>query len=396
MVLCTATQPLLHTVRKINYKPKVDFGNEANWVGSLNFGKVPTPIIENCEEYFRDLKRTEIIDARKSDGYAHHELAEFICQRQEEEGSVLIIVNTKKDAKLLYDEVKERTGVKVVHLSTSMCPQHRRDILADIRKYLDDKGSTENVICISTQLIEAGVDISFPCVIHALAGVDSIAQAAGRCNRSGRGTCKNVYVVNIRDENLSRLKDIETARDKARIVLDEKPKDLLETDAMTRYYNLYYYENMNQMYYSLKKGSGIGSKNVKLFNLLDDNFAGTNEAKYNRIDTRRYSMKQAFKEAGREFSVIDENTKSVLVPYKEGEKLIKQLSNERIHPKELRKKLKEAQQYCVSVYDWERKKLSEEKYLHEPPNGILYVDEECYDSELGLLIKDRENKLLMC
>ncbi|WP_398573468.1 helicase-related protein, partial [Staphylococcus epidermidis] len=104
------------------------------------------------------------------------------------------------------------------HLSTSMCPAHRKDILSDIRKSLTNG---ERVVCLSTQLIEAGVDISFECVIRSLAGLDSIAQAAGRCNRHGKDDIRNVYIIKSADENLKDLKEISIGADQTKRILQE-------------------------------------------------------------------------------------------------------------------------------------------------------------------------------
>mgnify|MGYP001200025341 CR=1 FL=1 len=77
------------------------------------------------------------------------------------------------------------------------------------------------VICVSTQLIEAGVNISFGCVVRSLAGLDSIAQAAGRCNRHGERECSDVYIVNVEEENVSKLVDIKEGQECTKRVLDE-------------------------------------------------------------------------------------------------------------------------------------------------------------------------------
>ena len=93
-----------------------------------------------------------------------------------------------------------------------MCPAHRLDVLDTSRKSLK---IYEPVICVSTQLIEAGVDIDFGSVIRYLAGLDSIAQAAGRCNRHGvRPGLGNVWIVNPKEENIEKLKDIDIGAEK--------------------------------------------------------------------------------------------------------------------------------------------------------------------------------------
>lgn len=95
--------------------------------------------------------------------------------------SALCIVNTKQAALNLFDELKKLSH-HVYHLSTSMCPAHRMAVLAEVKRRLDVK---EPVYVVSTQLIEAGVDIDFPCVFREMAPLESIIQAAGRCNREG-------------------------------------------------------------------------------------------------------------------------------------------------------------------------------------------------------------------
>jgi CRISPR-associated endonuclease/helicase Cas3 len=94
---------------------------------------------------------------------------------------VLVIVNNRRHARSLFDNASDLPGV--CHLSTAMTPKHRRHVLADVRTRLTEG---HPVRLVSTSLIEAGVDVDFPMVLRAAAGIDSIAQAAGRCNREGR------------------------------------------------------------------------------------------------------------------------------------------------------------------------------------------------------------------
>lgn len=102
----------------------------------------------------------------------------------QEERSTLCIVNTRRNAAALYAAVKQRVGsaTPVYHLSASMCSNHRSDVLAEVRQRLEAK---EPVKVVSTQVIEAGIDIDFPVVMRAMAGLDSLIQSAGRCNRHG-------------------------------------------------------------------------------------------------------------------------------------------------------------------------------------------------------------------
>lgn len=185
-VLCTATQPLLDDLK------------------SPDKGQLTIPdgheLVEKMTDIFDQLKRIEIENKVRSEGWSEIEIGELAVEQLEEKGNCLVIVNTKKWAQKLYErcfnEVDEES---LFHLSTSLCPAHRKEILATVRQRLD-QGLP--VLCISTQLIEAGVDVDFNSVIRFLAGLDSIAQAAGRCNRNGNLPTAQVFVVNPKEETI--------------------------------------------------------------------------------------------------------------------------------------------------------------------------------------------------
>lgn len=164
VVLCSATQPEFD-------KNKV-FKEEA----------YIQEIIESPSELFNKLKRTTEHFIGTTD-------LETIASNIQEENQVLCIVNTKKHAKELFELLERSEGT--FHLSTNMYPQHRKRVIKEIRKRL-----TNNMTCkvISTQLIEAGVDIDFPVVYRSITGIDSAVQAAGRCNREGKRSTGHVYL----------------------------------------------------------------------------------------------------------------------------------------------------------------------------------------------------------
>ena len=113
------------------------------------------------------------------------ELAELVSGLSDEHRSVLAVINTKSGAVSLYGELKERLGgdVRIFCLTTRLCPRHRSELLCEIQALLDD-GRTR-VVCVSTQLIEAGVDLDFDCALRSLAGLVNAVQTAGRCHRHG-------------------------------------------------------------------------------------------------------------------------------------------------------------------------------------------------------------------
>ena len=225
VLMCTATQPLLDKVSR-----KLRFTNNPSLVqcGTLS-------------------KRTKIINATKPGGHTYPELATFVKDKLAQ--STLVIVNTKIAAKSLYDELKS-DNPGVLHLSTNMCGAHRDDILAELRLRLK---SGVPAICVSTQLIEAGVDISLECVVRVIAGLDSIYQAAGRCNRHGEfGEVKNVYVVDIAEENLSKLPDIEEGAKITRWLFNEGLDDDINT-----YYQHYFHARKGIMDYPIPSGGTV-------------------------------------------------------------------------------------------------------------------------------------------
>ncbi len=163
VVLCTATQPALE-------------GKIGSQIAVFNGLENVEPIIEKPEELAKDFKRVEIEtppDLRVRSSWS--EIADELIKYEQ----VICIVNTRKDCRELHSLMPEGT----IHLSALMCGEERSQIISRIK--LDLK-KDKPVKVISTQLVEAGVDIDFPVVYRALAGMDSIAQAAGRCNREGK------------------------------------------------------------------------------------------------------------------------------------------------------------------------------------------------------------------
>ena len=134
--------------------------------------------------------RLDIDDSPKD----YDEIAAALCKFDK----VLCIVNTRRDAKELYDRLPNE-GI-CLHLSRMMCPSHVKETIQRIKEALTDERN-QIIRVIATQLIEAGVDIDFPVVFRQQAGLDSILQAAGRCNREGkRGIC-TTYVFSLQKEH---------------------------------------------------------------------------------------------------------------------------------------------------------------------------------------------------
>lgn len=269
-----------------------------------------------------------------------------------------------------------------VHLSTNMCPEHRRTLINDLKKKLAER---KNVICVTTQMIEAGVDISFPCVIRSLAGMDNAAQAAGRCNRNGEyGKYCSVYLVNLCEEKLGSLSAIKTAQDVSRQIIENGYcKDLASIEAMELYFQKYYMERSDELNYNVED---IGLK-TDMVNLLSLN-------QYRNPQKKSYRV-QAFKTAGERFQIIDAPAVSVVVPYNdEAKELIARL-RAGISDYEMIGVLRKTQKYAVGLYDQTKQKLQDENALELLQCGVWVLEEEYYDQESGVVLKGKTMDLLM-
>lgn len=191
LVSCTATQPVLSDVARFDPRRELR--------GLTRQGTKPREIVRDVERLYDNLERVRI--SWPADLLAVEELA-AIAARLAAEPCALAIVNTRCDAADLVRalDAAAADGERTLHLSAAMCGQHRADVIAEIRARLAARrvGNARPLRVVATQLVEAGVDIDFPVVFRALAGLDAIAQAAGRCNREGllgaRGGRVNIFV----------------------------------------------------------------------------------------------------------------------------------------------------------------------------------------------------------
>ncbi|BBB49041.1 CRISPR-associated helicase Cas3' [Pelolinea submarina] len=381
-VLCTATQPLLDQVdprsRSLDIEPNQQ-------------------IIKNENELYKRLKRVIVYDRRKIGGWNEEETADLAIREMQEMGSTLVVVNTRKSARLLFQKIFDKGISNIFHLSTNMCAAHRLNVLNRIKGFLD---CDQPIICVSTQLIEAGVDIDFGSVIRYLAGMDSITQAAGRCNRNGKREFGNVWIINPENENLERLWDIRIGADNAIRVLDEyknNPKafdeDPLGLKIMRRFYEYYFYSRKDEMKYNFGKKSIVG-RNDDLFNLLALNRVSTEE--YERINHSAPDtlLRQSFHTATEAFRTIDSAGQGVIVPYgDEGNRIITDLcgSFESRYQYQL---LRKAQRYSVNLFPNEFKQMAKNNAIVETrkDSGIFYLDEQYY-SELFGWSTETENQM---
>ncbi|MDG2915801.1 CRISPR-associated helicase Cas3' [Bisgaard Taxon 10/6] len=374
-ILCTATQPLLDKL------PKSEFGELKLAENAEIMGKN-----DQLNKLFDDLSRVEIHYQPKAGGWSLAAAGEFLLTQFQTASSCLFIVNTKQWARDLYQYCQQQNvpPEALFHLSTNQCSAHRKAIFDEIKGRLKNK---QPVICISTQLIEAGVDISMACVIRALGGLDSIAQAAGRCNRHGEKDGKGqVYVLNLQEPSLAQvLPDIHQGEIHAERVLREfVGRDILQPAAMQQYFQYYFYNRSGEMNYAVKN-----STSGSLLDWLSDNCSNVYAAKNNRRSKPFPLLMQSFKSAGQAFQAIDAPTRAVIVPYGEGRELIASLCGE-WNPKEMYRTLAKAQRYSVNVFPNVWRKLEREQAIYEVQagSGIYYLKDGHYIDEYGLSVDE--------
>lgn len=346
LVLCTATQPVL--TDRSAFDPRK----------ALRGLPAPRSIVPAPQALFDQLRRTQI--RWPTDLRTPVEPAE-IAQQVQAEPCALVILNTRRDAMDLARLLPRDT---TLHLSAAMCGAHRGQVIGEIRARLQRRaaGAEEALHVVSTQLIEAGVDVDFPVVWRAIAGLDSIAQAAGRCNREGRlgGRLGQVRVfVRPIPRVLAALR---CAADTTISLLQEGLPDPLSPDAFERYFRLYYARQHSH------DAQGI----VEL------------------LSERSGPMEFSFRSAAARFRLIDdEDQSSLLIPLHrrlDGHDHIAPLIAQLRRGDTDRWLLRQMQRYVLSIRRRQLDELLKERAVTPLVSGLfLLEDENRYDTRFGLL-----------
>lgn len=349
VLFSTATQPAF-TVLNENVK-KLSFS-----------GWEPKEIVSDPIKMFSIISRTKIILPDFDSKTGWEELSVNIASNQQS----LIIVNLKRHALELYDELEKKNVENLYHLSTNMCPAHRQKTLSSASSLLE-KGKP--LCLVSTQCIEAGVDIDFPFVYRAMAPLDAIAQAAGRCNRNGINS-EGIVTIFIPDDDKS-LYPSSTYKQATSVTsslfkeLNIRTLDELSPDLFNRYYKKLYSINEPQ------------NKNIKLIDAI---------------------KRQDFITVAQEYKLIKSDTINVLVPYPYNIKAYESLKNEAKETGLTKKWIAKSKPYVVSLY---RPKINSDIRCQLDPVSLnhkkdesddwfIYLDESHYDKQKGLITKDKD------
>ena len=358
--------------------------------------KVPTEVVPYSESLWEPFKRTEI---RKVRDRKLEEMPEFVLQEAAKTHSLLVVCNKKSEAEYLFQKI-ENTGEKCFHLSASMCMAHRKCVLREIMEAIKkSRKEGQRVICVTTQVIEAGVDISFGRVIRFAAGMDSIVQAAGRCNRNGEEPgVSPVYIIDCEGEKLGKLKEIADGKNAMRDLLisyEHSPAAFdndLSSEKSIRYYYKSLYKAMPCEYqdYSIK-GKGRSILSMMSLNSPYQDEEGTNPYKF--------VLNQAFAEAGKEFRVFDEETTDVVVPFGDGKEMISELGRKFDETKYVSGMfmadwLKRIKPYTVSLYNYQKEMLERNAGLYKI-GDVLILQENCYSDKTGIINDNTGNGALL-
>ncbi|MCA6069928.1 MAG: CRISPR-associated helicase Cas3' [Endomicrobium sp.] len=365
VVLCTATQPLLDKV--CQERGCLKLSEESN-------------IVQNRNCMFDSLKRVEIKPEIKDVAYTSEEIASKAIEFVNDNENCLVICNTTKSAKEIFEIVKNKGDYEVYHLSARMMPVHRKVVLRKIKRKLNRK---EKIVVVSTQVIEAGIDIDFNCGIRALAGLDSIIQAAGRINRNGTlktddGSNKKgeLYVYNF-NENLGKLEYIEKGRKTAKIILRRYPNaDLLDNKIIKYYYADFFYQKDQQkkMQYLICDGNCDGNTELDLLSENRNNYKDDDKCGH-------LTLKQSFKAASNNFKVIDDIASPVCIEINRVLEIIKEIKRSSDF-RERYKLIKKLHKYSVNIYPNQFENLRASK-INEDLD--IYSISDCYyDKNFGI------------
>lgn len=376
-ILCTATQPpyerIMGKLESSRLTADIYFEDEID-------------LVSNYENYL-EFNRVIIKDKTKLKPYSIDEIENLIIDESIETNSIMLIANTRRAVDIIFNRIKNTEELKdyeIIMLSNNMCAAHRMNTINKVREKLNNN---EKIVLVSTNLIEAGVDLSMSKVIRSLTGLDSIAQAAGRCNRNGEMEKGEVIIINIDSdiENTTQMKELREAQETTRAILEDFKGDTLKYDnnllskkAIEFYFKELYKKLSNTTHYLLDDNNtiydliGKGSKKIKL-------------VQYNKRKLR--PLNQSFLTAGMQFRAIDDLAKDVIVPYGEGLDICNKILSKSTSIYEFKSLLNKLQHYTVSVYSNVLEELLKNNALVYVEEFDIYLaNENYYDNDRGLVL----------
>lgn len=330
VVLCTATQPSLNKI--IN-----EFYSKYN-------------IYELCPEKYYENTLFKRVTYTFGDIYTYERLVECLDKNEQ----YLCIVNSRRAAQQVYTLL---SGEGCFHLSTNMCPAHRKRVLSEIRVRLSE-GRPCRVV--STSLIEAGVDVDFPCVYRQIAGIDSLLQAGGRCNREGKSS-KTESIVHVFDLECGSPELFSMQIAAAEFVI-KKYEDITSKVAIKAYFD--------QLFY------------LKGEDALDQ---------YRIISHLRKPL-LPFKDVSDMFNLIEDNTRTMYIECEESSIILDKVRLGFASKHDYRK----LGIYGVSIYEYQYQELKEHSAVEDLNNGnCILIDSSLYSCDVGVNLEFKVGEAIM-
>lgn len=329
------------------------------------------------------------------------ELVEHVKQTLLTEKSVLIIANLKRSVKKIYEALLADgivSGEDCIYLTTNLCAAHRLEKIEQLKVELKRIRSGKRIkplICVSTNLISAGVNVDFDCVYRAITSVDGLIQAAGRCNREGKRHEKGkVYLWAYAEERLDTIDMFRMERNATKSALQTvygqdplpREKEVEIPLLLSRYYrNLYVMaKEKNELAYPVVMARNI---ETSLLNWLSTNSRAANEFKRVHGKTAGF-LQQNFKRGADEFNLIDQREYTVIVQH-ENDELIDELYEaiEKREHQNIMRLVKRLQRYTVTIQNIQTYEPCVQVY---DDMGICILDKNGYDRNIGLTVQEME------
>ncbi|MGI6349684.1 MAG: CRISPR-associated helicase Cas3' [Eubacteriales bacterium] len=402
ILLCSATQPPFDDEMRLAYP--IRYAGEKRVV----------PSNEELEELGKDLINYSVFERSKVfPAWIHKENAEdmelddvldLLCEQIKWANSALCILNTKGAVKTLFEKVEEKfPEARVFYLTTNLCAAHRFDLIKEMRAVLKSirEGSStkqDKLICVTTSLIEAGVDVDFDVVLRSITGADSIEQARGRCNREGllrKGG--KVFILRLKEDNtnVKGLKDIYKRGEITTSFVKKQLEDGREALNMRQltedFYQKYFLENSDEMIFKMlmkEKGKEeVRCSALELLSTSDAKVQAVGNSERQKEFQKKHRLWQSFRTASKWMKLIDQDAMSVIVPYK-NEDLLKELIEaiDAYNFTKVKKLLKRLQRYTVNVYRYEE--LDSRCYFVHKELGIYILHIQNYDMASGIKTDD--------
>lgn len=391
VVHCTATLPELNNMTKLVYPCLYGIQPTGQWSQLVSPNLFQHSVFYRVEYYSLMGKNfDETMDTEQIIGHIQSQLQNV--------RSILIIVNTRNGVRKLYDALCQERGeigidYELFYLTTNLCAAHRLDRIHCIKEQLRklrNKESKRPVICVSTKLIEAGVNIDFEVVYRSLTSIDSVVQAAGRCNREGKLRTKGkVFIFKYRDEKLERIPEFLLEREAASEALRynfhiyEEQKPVPIEKCLATYFERLYGKSSTLEYPIIYRG-----QRDSLFSLLSSNY--TQVAAYrNNHDRISFILRQSFKTASQEFELIDSDGITVIVPYN-NEELIQSLYEclDKSDIPCLKRILQKLQRYTISVRNIQDYKPYIDTNSDFEKWRIYVLSPSVYHEDVGIAIEE--------